>query len=82
MGRWEHRVTLKWQGYADIKDNRVIQLTMLASGDERLRWGDAGFQLVTESDVQHLMAGHPIDLNCGVRYGLFAEPCAADEVVD
>jgi len=79
---WEHRVTLRWQGYADIKDNRVIQLAMLASGDERLRWGNARLKLTTESDVQHLMAGHPIDLECGVRYGLFAEPSADDEVVE
>jgi hypothetical protein len=77
---WEHRVTLAWQGYVDIKNDRVVLLTMLADGDERLRWGNARFQLTTEADVRHLMAGHPIDLNGGVRYGLFAEPCSADEV--
>ncbi len=70
---WEHRVTLKWQGYADLKDGRIIRLAMIASGAERLRWGNTRFQLTTEPDVQHLMAGHPIDLDCGVRYGLFAE---------
>lgn len=79
---WQHRVTLTWQGYADIADNRVIQLLMLAQGDERLRWGNARFNLTTEADVEHLMAGHPIDLDCGVRYGLFAETCASDAVVN
>lgn len=76
---WEHRVTLQWQGYADIKDDRAVQLAILASGEERLRWGNARFNLTTESDVEHLMAGHPIDLRCAVRYGLFAEPVSSVE---
>ena len=79
---WEHRVTLKWQGYADVKDNRIIQLVMLANGDERLRWGNARFNFLGESDASHLMAGHKIDLECAVRYGLVAKPCSADEAVD
>lgn len=57
----------------------MIQLSMLASGNERLRWGNARFQLTTESDAEHLMAGHPIDLQCGVRYGLCAKPNSADK---
>jgi len=28
------------------------------------------------------MAGHAIDLDCNVRYGLFAEPCSPDDVVE
>ncbi len=79
---WEHRVTLNWQGYVDIKEKRVVQLVMLANGDERLRWGNPRFNLSQESDAQHLMAGHPIDLTCGVRYGLVAEPGSPDEVVE
>ena len=79
---WEHRVTLHWQGYIDMKDNRITELVMIANGDERLQWGNAGFNLIAESDVEHLMAGHPIDLDCDVRYGLFAEPYSPDEVVE
>ena len=79
---WEHRVTLTWQGYVDCRDNRVTQLVMAAHGDERLRWGNARFHLRGESDAEHLMAGHPIDLECTVRYGLFAEPCRPEEVVE
>jgi hypothetical protein len=37
--------------------------------------------LADEPDVAHLMAGHPIDLACDVRYGMLAEPCEAHEVV-
>jgi len=79
---WEHRVTLKWQGYADVKDNRIIQLVMIANGDEQLRWGNARFNFPGKYDASHLMAGHPIDLECVVRYGLVAKPCSADEVVE
>jgi hypothetical protein len=78
---WQHRVTLAWQGYVDIQNNRVIELVMLAEGTERLRWGNAYFDLAAESDVEHLMAGHAIDLDCNVRYGLIAQPAATDEIV-
>ena len=77
---WEHRVKLQWRGFVDIEDQRVARLVMVAGGDERLRWGNARFKLSLESDAEHLMAGHPIDLECKVRYGLFAEPCSPDEV--
>ena len=79
---WEHRVTLNWQGYADIDHDRLVQLAMRARGDEQLRWGNRRFHAITEADVEHLMAGHPIDLRCGVRYALVAEPVAPDEVAD
>lgn len=79
---WEHRVTLNWQGYVEIRGGRVVQLVMIANGDERLRWGNTRFNLLTESDARHLMAGHPINLDCRVRYGLIAEPCSPDDVVE
>ena len=70
---WEHRVTLQWLGYVDIHDGRVAHLVMLAAGSERLRWGNRQLKVSTEPDARHLMAGHPIDLDCGVRYGLTAK---------
>jgi hypothetical protein len=79
---WEHRVALRWQGYADFKNKRIVELAMVANGNERLRWGNSNLRLTKEAPVEHLMAGHPIDLDCAVRYGLFAEPCNSDEVVE
>ena len=64
-----------------MQDDRVIALTMIANGDERLRWGNDHFNLVTESATKHLMAGHPIDLNNRVRYGLVAGPAVDNEIV-
>ncbi len=79
---WDHRVTLTWQGYVDLNGNRILQLMMFARGDEQLHWGNHRFDGLGGSAVEHLMAGRNIDLHCGVRYGLIAKPCAAEEVVD
>lgn len=78
---WDHEVKLDWQGYIDIKEDRIVRLVATAGGSEKLRWGNKFWNLKTEDAVKHLPAGHPIDLKCQVRYGLIAEPCAADEVV-
>jgi hypothetical protein len=75
---WEHRVTLNWYGYVEIKYGRITQLVMLAAGDERLRWGNGRFKLLQEPDARHLMAGHPIDLDSGVRYAVIANPMASE----
>ena len=72
--QWEHRVSLAWQGYVDLHGDQIASLQMIAEGDERLRWGNDRFQLLTEPTVQHLMAGHPIDFRGPVRYGLTAKP--------
>jgi hypothetical protein len=81
--RWEHDVKLAWEGYVDVdlKTDRFTQLVFVAAGNERLRWGSGGPQASREPDVRHLPAGHPIDLKCGVRYGLLARPAAKAEVV-
>ncbi len=70
---WEHRVTLNWYGFIDLHGDRATKLVMLAAGDERLRWGNRNLTETTEADVEHLMAGHPIDFDGDVRYGLIAE---------
>jgi hypothetical protein len=80
--QWEHRVQLNWEGYVELQGDRVTSLTVTAHGTERLRWGNRRWNISGEPDVAHLMAGHPIDLDCAVRYGLLAKPCSEDEVVE
>jgi hypothetical protein len=70
---WEHRVTLDWYGFIDIRNEGVTNLTILATGEERLRWNNPRLAMANESDAEHLMAGHPIDMQCGVLYGLIAQ---------
>lgn len=76
--QWEHQVILRWEGYFDLHADRIVQLVVVAEGSERLRWGNQRFGQSNEPDVAHLMAGHPIDLDCNVRYALSAKPVAAD----
>ena len=70
--RWEHEVTLSWQGYLQVTQGRVKQLELLATGKERLVW-DHRSGSTQEPDAAHLMAGHPIDLDCDVNYGFSAQ---------
>lgn len=69
---WENRITLRWQGYILLQEDRITELAMVATGKENLRWGNAQFDLLGEVKARHLMAGHRIDLDTGVQYGLFA----------
>ncbi|MGB0580149.1 MAG: hypothetical protein ACPGVU_10650 [Limisphaerales bacterium] len=79
--QWEHRVTLGWEGFIDIKGDQITRIVMLANGRERLRWGHRGLFNTREPAAAHLMAGHAIKLNCGARYGLICEPAPDHEVV-
>ena len=80
--RWEHRVALRWQGYATIKGGKLIALQMLGEGRERLRWGSPTLMRTQEPDAAHLMAGHPIDLNAKVRYAIGAAKAANDRAAN
>lgn len=69
---WNHSVTLQWQGFVEIHQGQATALEMLATGHEQLQWGAGDVTLQTEPDARHLMAGHPIDLDSRVIYGLTA----------
>src|SRR5207244_10697250 len=49
-------------------------------GSEKRRWGNRGTELATTLDVEKLPAGHAIDLDCPVRFGVIGEPAPADQV--
>ncbi len=64
---WEHQVTLKWYGFIDLRDQRIIKISLLGGGDEKLLWQ------ITHADqgaATRLPSGHPIDLDGGVLYGI------------
>jgi hypothetical protein len=77
---WRHEVTLVWEGLIEVEENRITRLLLTAHGSEKLTWGNQFQELKGEADVNHLPAGHPIDLACDVCYGILGEPAAADEV--
>ena len=78
--QWQHEVTLTWEGWIDLDGNRVRKLLLVARGSEKLRWGNKNMNLPGAGDVANLPGGHRIDLACGVRYGIIAEPAPADQV--
>jgi hypothetical protein len=80
---WRHEVKLSWKGIIEIKKDRVPRLFLVASGSERLKWGNKNLpELKDQADVTVLVGGHAIDLSCGVRYGIIGETVAADEAGD
>jgi hypothetical protein len=77
---WQHEVKLVWEGLIEVQQEHVTRLLLLARGSEKLKWGNKLQPFKGEADVNHLPAGHPIDLACDVRYGILGEPAASDEV--
>ncbi|HEY2252242.1 MAG TPA: hypothetical protein VGH74_14310, partial [Planctomycetaceae bacterium] len=75
---WQHDVKLTWEGLIELNERRITGLALLANGSEKLKWRTADRALAQDADVAHLPAGHPIDLACGVRYGIIAEPVAVE----
>lgn len=76
---WHHDVKLTWEGLIEVQDSRITRLLLVARGAEKLKWGNKLEDLKDKVDVARLPAGHPIDLACGVRYGIIGAPVAADE---
>ena len=76
---WEHEVKLTWEGLIEVQGKRTSRLLLLANGSEKLKWGNSSWNLKAERDVAHLPAGHPIDLSCGVHYGIIGEPVPQDQ---
>jgi hypothetical protein len=71
---WAHEVQLRWQGFIDLRGNRILRLVLWAEGREMLHWENEAFGpgRNTAADVTHLPAGHYVDETCEVRYGLEA----------
>jgi len=75
-GEGVHNVKLTWQGYIEWKDGRLLRLVLSARGREKLQFAkdDHPLTKVKKDEVAFLPAGRPIDLECGVCYGILGEP--------
>jgi hypothetical protein len=80
-GKGVHDVKLAWEGFIEAKGQRVTKLMLRARGKERLQFvsDDHPLKRLKADEVAFLPAGRPIDLNCGVRYGILGEPAAGVE---
>jgi hypothetical protein len=73
-----HNVKLTWEGFIEMKGNRMTRLLIAARGNEKLQSSKDDHPLKKEKGdaVAFLPGGHPIDLECQVRYGIIGEPIA------
>lgn len=76
--RLHHEVKLDWQGFVELDGKRIKRLLLSARGAEKLQWGSEGLkkQAQLQDEVAFLPSGRPIDMACGVRYGIIGEPVA------
>ena len=79
---WGHSVKLRWEGFIEMRGNRIVRLLLWAEGNEKLNWGNAAFGIAAndKNDVARLPAGHFFDLACEVHYGLIGTPPPEDAV--
>ena len=70
-----HNITLTWEGWIELKGSRIDRLLLLANGREKLEYGkDRHPMQAGRNEVSALPAGRPIDMECGVRYGIIGVP--------
>ncbi len=76
-----HDIKLAWEGFIELKENRVARFVLSARGTEKLQFAKDRHPLRTgeKEEVAVLPGGRPIDLEGGVRYGIVAEPAPAEE---
>jgi hypothetical protein len=78
-GNGVHDVKLTWEGFVEVTGNQLTRLVLSARGTEKLQFAkdDHPLKKVKRDEVAFLPGGRPIDVDCGVRYGILAEPAAA-----
>jgi hypothetical protein len=76
-----HDVKLAWEGLLEVTGQRLTRLVLLARGQEKLEFARDNHPLLRrkQAEVANLPAGRPINLACGVRYGILGEPAADEE---
>jgi hypothetical protein len=74
-GNGVHDVTLAWEGFLETRGQRVTRLVLSARGTEKLQFAKDNHPLLQmqKDEVAFLPAGRPVDLACGVRYGILGE---------
>jgi hypothetical protein len=79
---WRHEVKLAWEGILEVKKDRMSRLFLVARGSEELKWGNVPREVPDHAGVILAWAARAPELNCGVRYGILAEPVPDGETGD
>jgi hypothetical protein len=79
-GQGVHDVRLDWEGFIEMQGTRIRQLVLSAQGREKLQFAKDDHPLKREkrAEVAILPGGRPIDIECGVRYGILGDPVAEE----
>jgi hypothetical protein len=83
-GKGVHNVRLAWDGFLELRGERVVRLILAARGREKLQFAndDNALAHIKTDEVAFLPAGRPVDVDCGVRYGILGEAALADRGAD
>jgi hypothetical protein len=65
---YDHSVALSWTGFMLVKGGKVVRLALIGKGTERFQWFQGG--PASADAVRHLPAGHRVDVEGPVQYGL------------
>jgi hypothetical protein len=79
-GNGVHNVKLSWEGFLELKEQRLTRLLLSGRGKEVLEFAKDHHPLKQSKrdEVAFLPGGRPIDLACSVRYGIRSEAASAD----
>ena len=70
-----HDVNLTWEGFMEVRGERIVRLLLLAEGTESIEFAKNSHPLLAGgSEVSFLPGGRPIDRTCWVRYGIIGAP--------
>ena len=74
-GNGVHNVKLSWEGFLELKEQRLTRLLLSGRGQEVLEFAkdDHPLKRSKRDEVAFLPGGRPIDLACSVRYGIRSE---------
>lgn len=78
--RWSNAVKLTWKGLIQIHGERILEVRMYAQGRQKLEWGSRRFDMSAPA-VRRLPAGHHVDMDADVRFGLTAGPVTEELTV-
>ena len=81
VGKMLHEVKLTWDGFIEIKGDRMTRLILAARGTEKLQYGER-LKSAPVDEGALLAGGRFLDLECGVRYGIIGEPVPIQKAKD
>ena len=81
VGKLLHEVKLTWEGFIEMKGDRMTRLILAARGTEKLQYGER-LKSAPLDEVAFLAGGRAIDMACAVRYGIIGEPVPIKKAED